>query len=84
MYQPNWEVSFHGQVAFPSFLPDVCPSRNYCAAISDGLNATTVAPTCRCHADTAGNGGVRWIRRMVWVQRIARWCCMSPFFSVVN
>ena len=87
MYQPNWEVSFHGQVAFPSFLPDVCPSRKYCAPISDGLNATTVAPTlplpCWYCWERWCVQGVRWIRRMVWVQRIARWCCMSPFFSVV-
>ena len=38
MYKPSREVSFHSQITFPMFSPDVGPSRKLCAITYGGLH----------------------------------------------
>ena len=58
MYQPNWEVSFHGQVAFPSFLQRIY-SVFGCGVASVIRHGITPARLGRRLADDEFRG-VRW------------------------
>jgi hypothetical protein len=50
-YQPSRQVSFHGQMTLPPFLPDIGPGRMLRPAFSSGLHRADTARSCRSQAD---------------------------------